>query len=100
MDVCDWIHHILYFYFNIIYFNVPQEVLLAQFSLYVHKSGLKPDSFHFLFQCVIRLFDHFYPLPDEVGAGVIGVASDVRPSGRPSRVRMSAFRFRSRILPA
>ena len=25
----------------------PQEVLLAQFSLYVHKSGLKPDSFHF-----------------------------------------------------
>ena len=27
----------------------PQEVLLAQFSLYVHKGGLKPDSFH-LFQ--------------------------------------------------
>ena len=25
-----------------------QEVLLAQFSLYVHKGGLKPDSFHFL----------------------------------------------------
>ena len=25
----------------------PQEVLLAQFSLYVHKSGLKPDLFHF-----------------------------------------------------
>ena len=25
----------------------PQEVLLAQFSLYVHKCGLKPDSFHF-----------------------------------------------------
>ena len=24
----------------------PQEVLLAQFSLYVHKSGLKLDSFH------------------------------------------------------
>ena len=29
----------------------PQEVLLAQFSLYVHKGGLKPDSFH-----LIRLF--------------------------------------------
>ena len=28
----------------------PQEVLLAQFSLYVHKGGLKPDSF--------RLFIH------------------------------------------
>ena len=26
----------------------PQEVLLAQFSLYVHKCGLKPDSFHFI----------------------------------------------------
>ena len=25
----------------------PQEVLLAQFSLDVHKGGLKPDSFHF-----------------------------------------------------
>ena len=28
----------------------PQEVLLAQFSLYVHKGGLKPDSFHFTAQ--------------------------------------------------
>ena len=25
----------------------PQEVLLALFSLYVHKGDLKPDSFHF-----------------------------------------------------
>ena len=25
----------------------PQEVLLAQFSLYVHRGGVKPDSFHF-----------------------------------------------------
>ena len=24
----------------------PQEVILAQFSLYVHKGGIKPDSFH------------------------------------------------------
>ena len=29
----------------------PQEVLLAQFSLYVHKGGLKPDSFHFATGC-------------------------------------------------
>ena len=29
--------------------HLPQEVLLAQFSLYVHKGGLKPDSFHFHF---------------------------------------------------
>ena len=27
--------------------HYPQEVLLAQFSLYAHKGGLKPDSFHF-----------------------------------------------------
>ena len=26
----------------------PQKVLLALFSLYVHKGGLKPDSFHFI----------------------------------------------------
>ena len=29
----------------------PQKVLLAQFSLYVHKGGLKPDSFHFICYC-------------------------------------------------
>ena len=34
----------------------PQEVLLAQFSLYVHKSGIKPDSFHFHFQGVATFF--------------------------------------------
>ena len=27
----------------------PQEVLLAQISLYVHKGGLRPDSFNFIF---------------------------------------------------
>ena len=30
----------------------PQEVLLAQFSLYVHKGGLNPDSFHFHFAAI------------------------------------------------
>ena len=30
----------------------PREVLLAQFSLYVHKSGLKQDSYHF--QCIMQ----------------------------------------------
>ena len=28
----------------------PQEVLLAQFSLYVHKCDLKPHSFHFSYR--------------------------------------------------
>ena len=32
----------------------PQEVLLAQFSLYVHKGGLKPDSFHFTVKQTMR----------------------------------------------
>ena len=31
----------------------PQEVLLAQFSLYVHKGGLKPDSFHFISMSIL-----------------------------------------------
>ena len=26
--------------------HYPQDVILAQFSLYMHKGGLKPDSFH------------------------------------------------------
>ena len=31
----------------------PQEVLLAQFSLSVHKGGLKPGSFHYISYLVI-----------------------------------------------
>ena len=33
----------------------PQEVLLAQFSLYVHKGGLKPDSFECV-RCIITSY--------------------------------------------
>ena len=33
----------------------PQEVLLAQFSLYVHKGGLKPDLFYFFRYNIPRL---------------------------------------------
>ena len=41
----------------------PQEVLLAQFSLYVHKGGLKPDSFHFIFISgdLLALSDFYWP---------------------------------------
>ena len=41
----------------------PQEVLLAQFSLYVHKGGLKPDSFHFLVnsQPILTFYSHYFP---------------------------------------
>ena len=37
----------------------PQEVLLAQFSLYVHKGGLKPDSFHFISRIMFLFFSEF-----------------------------------------
>ena len=33
----------------------PQEVIPTQFSLYVHKSGLKPDPFHFI--CLFIFYD-------------------------------------------
>ena len=36
----------------------PQEVLLAQFSLYVHKGGLKPDSFQYLISNVTSALKH------------------------------------------
>ena len=39
----------------------PQEVLLAQFSLYVHKGGLKADSFHFILSYV-----GLYPIVSDV----------------------------------
>ena len=38
----------------------PQEVFLAQFSLYVHKGGLKPDSFHYLYYMLHVLLLLFY----------------------------------------
>ena len=43
----------------------PQEVLLAQFSLYVHKGGLKPDSFHFCqpsVYCSLTINKHIFCL--------------------------------------
>ena len=39
----------------------PQEVLLAQFSIYVHKGGLKPDSFHFYLSDCLQIL-HTTPL--------------------------------------
>ena len=46
----------------------PQEVLLARFSLYVHKGGLKPDSFHFI--SFIMIASSFAKLID-VGPGAV-----------------------------
>ena len=44
----------------------PQEVLLAQFSLYVHKGGLKPDSFHFSFPPPLEtIIDNYLSTSDQ-----------------------------------
>ena len=52
----------------------PQEVLLAQFSLYVHKGGLKPDSFHLfilLFENNETIVWSFMPyLIHDIGYGI------------------------------
>ena len=40
----------------------PQEVLLAQFSLYAHKGGLKPDSFHLIFWSSLSCDNNNYKL--------------------------------------
>ena len=49
----------------------PQEVLLAQFSLYVHKGGLKPDSFHFYTPSLHSTLSHNMAPPDEQWAMLI-----------------------------
>ena len=50
----------------------PQEVLLAQFSLYAHKGGLKPDSFHFIF-CITPFSWQIKKNNNKDRMGVIGV---------------------------
>ena len=45
----------------------PHEVLLAQFSLYVHKGGLKPDSFHLYINCYSSHW--FLGFPECLGGG-------------------------------
>ena len=40
----------------------PQEVLLAQFSLYVHKGGLKPDLFHFFVELCMWFLSIYYKI--------------------------------------
>ena len=47
----------------------PQEVLLAQFSLYVHKSGLKPDSFHFIFYLLRQELENQMLIPFQLHQG-------------------------------
>ena len=58
----------------------PQEVLLAQFSLYVHKGGLKPESFHFIYAFIcVQYFKHTQLPLAITGRKKICVASTQRP---------------------
>ena len=43
-------------------FHHPQKILLAQFSLYVHEGGLKPDSFHFNLHALVKCYENTCPL--------------------------------------
>ena len=58
----------------------PQEVLLAQFSLYVHKGGLKPDSFHFHYLCILAMFT--ISCKDVKHVNLEVVFGNVRPGGK------------------
>ena len=50
---------------------------MAQFSLYVHKGGLKPDSFHFHFPSVIYQVRAFLKqLPKNISA-ILTICDDV-----------------------
>ena len=61
----------------------PQEVLLAQFSLYVHKGGLKPDSFHF---CTSSPMDFYYS--KYTAAHVFNRIGDQNPQKEPESDKM------------
>ena len=56
----------------------PQEVLLVQFSLYVHKGGLKPDSFHFIWKkCYVTFLLSLCPIQPSVMGLVFALESSL-----------------------
>ena len=65
----------------------PQEVLLTQFSPYVHKVGLKPDSFHFIF--LLNMSNTFLEL---------FLCSELHLRWPPLRKRFSTIPHRNMIL--
>ena len=52
----------------------PQDVLLAQFSLYVHKGSLKSDSFHFLQGLSLPFLCVWFFMRRKCGWGVLSLA--------------------------
>ena len=73
----------------------PQEVVLAQFSLYVHKSGIKPDSRKNFTKCP-KITNSQKSKHAKITGSTVCVraftCSFVRPSIRPS-VRSSVYPF-------
>ena len=63
----------------------PREVLLAQFSLYVHKGGLKPDSFHFISN--FKIVNIVYTLE------VVGRGSEKQLRVGKNNMKCSSFRM-------
>ena len=64
----------------------PEEVLLAQFSLYVHKGGLKPDSFHFiLFSVTVCSEQETIPTKQtrDLDPMIYSILSYINPFARP-----------------
>ena len=80
----------------------PQEVLLAQFSLYVHKGGLKPDSFHLYSHNIGRWYS-YAQCPNQIDDSwliiVVGSLQPINPHWWFSRILFesvdSDFRFPS-----
>ena len=61
----------------------PQEVLLAQFSLYVHKGDLKPDSFHFITRrCAWNILNVFKALSIHQRSSATSNAGETHPPNR------------------
>ena len=66
----------------------PQEVLLAQFSLYVHKGGLKPDSFHFF---LVRQLAKILTSPSpKYHLSFLIIVKQGHSSGRTSSVKLNS----------
>ena len=63
----------------------PQEVLLAQFSLYVHKGGLKPDLFHFLSMTALGCFTV------AKCSGILDLLRLTRPTQHPPPLHQPSF---------
>ena len=62
----------------------PQEVFLAQFSLYVHKGGVKPDSFHFNTKLASSFNDFFISKIAKIRDTLMSAKSDSNIHSEPT----------------